>query len=91
MPTKAVQPYPGREGVCYIFPEGKPDSLGRQTFTMTWFDPRPAYGPSHRGQVFFATVDEHVRKIKGGGHTVQVFPEEPETTECLSQLPLALA
>lgn len=51
-----------------------PDGMGRQLFSMDWFDPDFWSGPSQRGQMFHARLAEYVecpRRLKQG-HTFEI-------------------
>lgn len=46
-----------------------PDGMGRQLFSMDWFDPNFWSGPQQRGQFFHARLAEYVecpRRLKRG-------------------------
>jgi len=71
---------PTKENDVWIVLDGdKPDSLGRQGFSIYWYDPLGEYGPSktrNRGQCFFAPVSEYVEEGRKKGKNVTVMSSQ---------------
>ena len=59
--------------VMNITTEGEPDGQGRSLFTATWIDPDNL---RDRGQVFHASLNEHVKDWQSQGWEVVVNRKE---------------
>jgi hypothetical protein len=53
----------------------RPDSHGRQSFGIRWYDENHHSGYKNRGQMFFAVLDGYVTKAKEKGKQVVIVEE----------------
>lgn len=52
-----------------------PDSQGRHKFTVYWWDEGYHLGPTRRGQVFNANLEEYAGKWRAQGRPVRITQE----------------
>ena len=58
----------------YTIRSKEPDSLGRESFDLEWFDEKFHLGPQWRVQCFFSILSEHRSRAEELGHEYRKGP-----------------